>query len=201
MTTFGVIVADPPWAFNDALVAMKRKVKRSAASQYDVLKLGDIIDLDVASVADPAGSILVLWVPSSMLDTGLSTMKAWGFKFKQTFVWVKTKKNAMHETNMNDSTRVGMGRLFRQSHEIALVGTRGKVYKHLVNKAQRSVAFDLNRKHSAKPEILQDRLELMFPDVPKLELFGRRVRSGWTVVGDEIDGKDIRDALQDLKML
>jgi N6-adenosine-specific RNA methylase IME4 len=201
MTTFNVIVADPPWAFNDSLVAMKRKVKRSAASQYDVLGINDIEQLDVRSLADQAGSILVLWVPSSMLSVGLNVMSSWGFSFKQTFVWVKTKKDARKEIDMNDSTRVGMGRLFRQSHEIALVGTCGKVYPHLVNKSQRSVAFDKNRKHSAKPELLQDRLELMFPAVPKLELFGRRARKDWTVIGDEIDGKDIRDAIQDLKML
>lgn len=94
----------------------------------------------------------------------------------------------------------GMGRLFRQTHEICLVGTSNKgVYKQLENKSQRSVSFAENLKHSAKPEHLQDSLELMFPNQNYLELFARRARPGWTCLGNEIDGKDIRDALQELQ--
>jgi N6-adenosine-specific RNA methylase IME4 len=88
-----------------------------------------------------------------------------------------------------------MGRLFRQTHEICLIGTRGKIYKQLANKSQRSVGFAENLRHSAKPEDLQDSLEIMFPKARKLELFARRIRPDWTCLGNEIDGKDIRDAL------
>ena len=89
----------------------------------------------------------------------------------------------------------GMGRLFRQSHEICLIGTRGKINSQLANKSQRSVSFAENLRHSAKPEDLQDSLEAMFPIARKLELFARRIRPGWTCLGNEIDGKDIYDAL------
>jgi len=50
-------------------------------------------------------------------------------------------------------------------------------------------------KHSKKPEILQDRIELMFPGEAYLEMFGRRERENWVVVGNEIDGEDIRDSM------
>ena len=94
----------------------------------------------------------------------------------------------------------GMGRLFRQTHEICLIGTsNNKIYKLLENKSQRSVCFAENLKHSAKPEALQNSLEIMFPKAEKLEMFARRTRSGWTCLGNEIDGQDIRDALIKLK--
>ena len=94
----------------------------------------------------------------------------------------------------------GMGRLFRQSHEICLIGiSNNGVYKKLRNKSQRSVSFAENLKHSSKPETLQDSLELMFPDSNFFEMFARRQRPGWTCVGNEIDGTDIRDALATLK--
>lgn len=197
---FQICVADPPWSFNDKLEKMKRRVARSAESQYPVLTPGLIATLPVSSITDPEGSLCALWVPSTMLIHGLIALESWGFALKQTFVWVKIKKDALDlETDMNKMTRVGMGRLFRQSHEIALIGTRGKIYPLLENKSQRSVAFDKNQGHSIKPSTLQDRLEIMFPNANKVELFARRLRPGWTVVGNEIDGKDIRQAIQDIE--
>ena len=96
----------------------------------------------------------------------------------------------------------GMGRLFRQTHEVALVGVRGKIYDKLKDKSQRSVHFHPSTKHSTKPEALQDMLEKMFPKAKCLELFARRDRPGWTCVGLECPstlGEDIRISLDRLK--
>jgi len=201
MPKFEIIVADPAWSFVDGLKAMKNDVKRSAESQYDVMSPGQIANIPVKSIANPEGCLLALWVPGSMLIQGLDVMKAWGFKHKQVFVWVKLKKEFSKEKDWNDSTRVGMGRLFRQSHEIALIGTSGKsVYKNLQNKGQRSVSFDLNEGHSVKPSTLQERLEKMFPNSSKIELFARRQKEGWTSVGNAINGRDINDVVHELSL-
>lgn len=126
-------------------------------------------------------------------------MNAWGFKHKQVFVWVKLKKDYRKEDDWNNATRVSMGRLFRQSHEIALIGTSGKsVYPWLEDKSQRSVVFDLNAGHSIKPPTLQNRLQKMFPNVRRLELFARRTKKGWVTLGDGIDGKDLVVSIQEL---
>lgn len=201
MAKFSVIVADPAWAFNDNLKKMKRPVKRAAAAQYNVMTAAQIAAIPVADVADPLGCMLALWVPSSFLDHGLQVMKAWGFSLRQTWVWVKLKKDHAKEQDPNNSTRVGMGRLFRQSHEIALIGVSGKsVYPLLQDRSQRSVGFDINVGHSIKPETLQDRLDLMFPSANKIELFARRTRPGWTCLGNAIDGKDITQVVQELAL-
>jgi N6-adenosine-specific RNA methylase IME4 len=197
-----VIIADPPWGFDDGLKAMKRKVRRSAVSQYRTMTPAQVALLPVKSIVDPAGCVLALWVPGSMLEDGLMVAKSWGFKMKQIFVWVKLKKDFKKEPDVNKSTRVGMGRLFRQSHEIALICTSGKsIYKLLNNKGQRSVMFDLNLGHSIKPEGLHKRLDLMFPTASKVEMFARRPQPGWTVLGDGIDGKDMDVAIQELAAL
>lgn len=199
---YDCIVADPPWSFSDELKQMGDSVQRSAASQYTTMPLSDITAIDVKSIANPDGCLLALWVPSSMLQDGLNVMSAWGFKLKQTFIWVKLKKEHEKETDPNLKTRIAMGRLFRQCHEIALIGTSGKsIYKKLANKAQRSVSLDLNMGHSCKPETLQDRLEIMFPDAQKLEMFARRNRLNWTCLGNEIDGLDINTAVQNVNAL
>ena len=35
-------------------------------------------------------------------------------------------------------------------------------------------------------------------DLPRIELFGRKVIPGWIVLGNEIDGKDINQSLKEL---
>jgi N6-adenosine-specific RNA methylase IME4 len=231
---YDVIVADPPWSFSDPL--KMSEVARGAKANYDTMTISDIQGLDVKSLCAPDGAVLCLWVPSSLLQEGLDTMKAWGFKHKQTYIWVKTKKQpfqrveSLYKTAIKVANKInnnpvvtikdylkllhstigtissssllafGMGRLFRQTHEICLVGiSSNQVYKKLRNKSRRSVSFGENLKHSSKPEHLQNSLEIMFPQSQKLEMFARRVRSDWTCLGNEIDGKDIRDALADLK--
>lgn len=229
MKKFKVIVADPPWIFSDKLTMSD--VARGAAANYDLMSMKDIKELPMKDFADPEGCVLALWVPSSLLQDGLDTLKAWGFEHKQTYIWVKTKKSpftelfkffvkqitkdskdigrfnlakmfitAAYQFKYSTMLGFGMGRLFRQTHEIALIGISNKgIYKSLENKSQRSVSLAPNLKHSSKPDDLQKSLEEMFPSGAKLELFARRHLAGWTCLGNEIcDGEDIRDSLAKL---
>lgn len=233
MKKFRIIVADPPWIFQDSL--KMSNVKRGAEANYDVMTMKDIRELPIKRFISPQGSLLALWVPGSLLQDGMDTMKAWGFQQKQIYVWVKTKKNESISHDMRKSiTKLaskvrkgvkkksdgkpitmryfdfevgpdllgfGMGRLFRQTHEICLIGTsNNQIYSKLKNKSQRSVSLASNLKHSAKPEHLQDSLDIMFPKGKKLELFARRHRPGWMCLGNEIcNGEDIRVSLSKLK--
>lgn len=187
---YQAIIADPAWSFGDRLTMSD--VKRGAGSQYSTMSTGQIAALPVGQVADPAGCLLALWVPSSMLADGLLVMSEWGFVCKQTYVWVKTKKDG-------SGLGFGMGRLFRQSHEIALIGVNNtELYSTLENQSQRSVCLAPNQGHSIKPDCLHESIEVMFPKANKLELFARRIREGWLCLGNEIDGRDLRDSLPEL---
>jgi N6-adenosine-specific RNA methylase IME4 len=199
---FRVIVADPPWSFGDLL--RMSKVKRGAKSQYSTMTMSKIEQMPVQATCHPDGAVLCLWVPGSLLREGLDVMKAWGFSHKQTYVWVKIKKHAPYKRYAHsppqDQLAFGMGRLFRQTHELCLVGiSSSKIYKQLKNKSQRSVSFGENLKHSSKPDDLQKSLEVMFPKARKLELFARRIRPGWTCLGNEVcNGEDIYVSLSKL---
>lgn len=232
--TFDIICTDSPWNFDDNL--SMSDVKRSAQANYQTMSLDDIKALPVAQLADPTGCLLSLWVPGSMIVDGIDVMKAYGFEVKQNYIWVKTKKEPFknfsknliranknlksladqvfknmvkQETSkldLNDMLGFGMGHLFRQSHEICLIGINNTgIYKKLANKSQRSISLAYNEEHSKKPEHLQDSLELMFPktgdeetDPQYLELFARRERKGWLCLGNEINGQDIRDEMRKL---
>jgi N6-adenosine-specific RNA methylase IME4 len=186
---FRVIVADPPWRFDDKL--QMSPVPRSADDNYNTLTLDDICNLNVKDLIDPVGCMLVMWVPSTMLVDGLRVLNAWGFTFKGTYVWVKMRKDM-------SGLAIGMGHTFRQAHEIAIIGVSGKVASLIENKGQRSACLAVNQGHSKKPEALQDSLDLMFPNANKLEMFARRQRSGWICTGDELDLSDIRDIIPEL---
>jgi N6-adenosine-specific RNA methylase IME4 len=228
---FQVICADPPWFFFFDELSMS-DVKRGASANYDTLSISDLKNLPVSEIA-AEDAVLVLWCPSSLLSDGLALMEAWGFRQTQTHIWIKTKKaplrnlkrellaafkqvaagkaagaalgDILTQFDLGSSLGFGMGRLFRQTHELALVGVRGKVYSHLENKSQRSVHFFPTTKHSVKPEALQEMLEKMFPEAKfsKLELFARRQRLGWICVGNEAPmskGEDIRQSIEKLKL-
>ena len=201
------IIADPPWRFNDKL-KMKDGVDRSADSQYQTMTVAQIKALDVRSLVDPAGCLLALWVPGSFLEAGLDVMKSWGFKLKQTYVWVKTKKprrpkkDQRASSDPNDQLAFGMGHYFRQCHELVLVGVRGQAKKMVRNRSQRSVSLAPNAGHSIKPEHLHESLERMMPDAWRLELFARRCRDRWLCVGNELtNGQDIAQTIEDIKAL
>lgn len=239
---FKCIVMDPPYSFKDKLEMSD--VRRSAESNYNVLSMQELENLKLQDVTD-VGAVLSLWVPSSLLQEGLNIMKTYGFKQKQTYIWVKSKiepfedlassfnsfykdevKNKLKDISdfkkifkdssylkkitvksfelLNSMMGFGMGRLFRQCHELALIGTNSnKIYKDLLNKSQRSVSLAPNIKHSAKPSNLQDSLDLMF-NVQKLEVFARKQRKGWVCIGNEAPmtfGEDVRISLEKLKNL
>ena len=232
---FSVILIDPPFAFNDKL--NHSDVKRGAAANYSTMSIDELKALPIKDIADENGCLLALWVPSALLQDGLDIMKACGFSYRQTFIWVKIKQEpldnfrksfnkvaavfsknkdtkakvselkdlfvkAINDFSVKDVLSMYLGRLFRQSHEICLIGiNNNKIYKKLENRSQRSVCFAQNLKHSQKPEELQSSLELMFPGTKMCEIFGRRLRPGWIVLGNESPmtyGEDIRVSLNKL---
>lgn len=225
---FNLIIADPPYSFSDKLTMSK--VKRGAESQYkSVLSYSDILNLNIKDVAEDK-AIMALWVPSTLIDIGLEAMKNYGFDYKQTFIWVKSKNEPLLKLkkqikkalkindndkvielidnfDMNHTMKCYLGRIFRQTHEVALIGTRGKTSNDRLNKSQISVYYGPNPKHSEKPYILHERLEKMYPTYDKkLEIFARKEYKDWSVIGNEIEtmsdlvyNGDVRDSLKFLK--
>jgi N6-adenosine-specific RNA methylase IME4 len=234
------IVIDPPWSFSDGL--KQSEVRRGASSNYNTMTIDNLCSLPVRELADPDGCILALWCVGSQMQEALTVMKSWGFEQKQTYVWVKTKKEPLEQVadivsdaivafdkltsferpaikslkktignkvlsykdKLTDMLGFGMGHLFRQTHELCLIGINNTgIYKRVENKSQRSVCFATNEGHSIKPEVFQDSLEALFGDqeVNKCELFGRRKREGWDVVGNQCPGSIGVDIVESIGML
>lgn len=165
---FHVVCADPPWSFRDPLPGRTR----GAAKNYAVLSVANLCAFALPPIADDA--LLFLWRVASQVEEAYAVVRAWGFEPKTEIVWRKlTRRGKSH---------FGMGRIVRASHETCIVAKRGRprIKVHDV----RSL-FDASiGRHSEKPERFYDLVEDL-ADGPYVELFARRLRSGWTCLGNE----------------
>lgn len=165
---FEIIYADPPWKFSSN---SKAKPGRNAQRHYDCMALPDILAMPVAEIA-AKDALLFLWATSPMLPEGLATLKAWGFRYVSSLVWHKD--------------RVGTGYWVRNEHEFVLIGKRGRFPCGRKAPFARSVLRGGQAQHSAKPPQLMDRIDAIWPERPRLEMFARQWRLGWSVHGNEV---------------
>ena len=82
---------------------------------------------------------------------------------------------------------IGMGYWWRNQHELLLVGSRGNFPPPLSGDRVPSVIEAPRKAHSLKPATVAELIETLYPDHAKIELFARKRREGWAVMGNEID--------------
>lgn len=172
---FQIIYADPPWDYKGQQQHTGKNGPASGGSalHYGTLKLRELKTLNVSEVADK-DCLLFLWATSPHLDQAIELMKTWGFQWATVgFVW--------------DKKRVNPGFYTMSQCELCLIGKRGKIPSPRGARNIRQVVQEIRGKHSKKPEEVRRRIELMFPDQKKLELFARDKVEGWDCWGDEVD--------------
>jgi N6-adenosine-specific RNA methylase IME4 len=163
---FDLVLADPPWRYD-----FSKSSSKCIERHYPTMPLSAIAELPVAEVA-ARNAILFLWATAPKIQEALAVMASWGFIYKTNAVWDK-------QVN-------GMGYYFRGRHEHLLIGTRGQALTPPVSSRPASVISARRGRHSAKPPILYDILERMYPGLSKLELFARSVRPGWVSWGNQL---------------
>lgn len=163
---FPVIYADPPWKY-DHPISDSRRIE----NQYPTMDVEEICGLPIGEIS-ARDSIVFLWATSPMLKKGLLVLDAWGFDYRTSMVWIKPS--------------IGPGQWVRQRHELLLIGVRGNIPTPDGSTKPDSVIEAPRTEHSEKPEIVYDIIERMYPEFPKIELFCRKERAGWTVWGNEL---------------
>jgi len=160
MKKYNVIYADPPWKYDDKATAGERGVD----FKYKTMTPKQIRRLPVGTVcADDC--VLFLWATMPQLELALSVMRAWGFTYKSSMVWIKDK--------------IGMGYHARGRHEFILIGTKGTPGTPEPEDRPDSVIEAPRTEHSAKPDRLYELIEIAYPDKTYLEMFARRPRDKW----------------------
>jgi N6-adenosine-specific RNA methylase IME4 len=182
---FNVLVMDCPWQYTNQRTG--NTLTSGASQQYQTLSMNELMDLkpyiDQVTKQD---AIIYLWVTNPFLKEGLSLLDHYGFEYKTMLTWVK-------------SNSVGLGYWYRGNTEHILFGTKGNVKPF---RCQEINVFHAPIKgHSVKPVKSYEMIDEATKNIPDrriLELFARRYKQGWTTIGYDLDGIDIKQSLKRL---
>jgi len=170
--TYQTIVADPPWEYGQKLASPKAR----GGVHYPTMTEAELSGLNVAQWAAPDCQ-LWLWSTNAHLHTAFHVMEAWGFRYVTMATWVKTQ--------------IGLGYWLRGQTEHVLLGIKGNPRSKLTGphgatgQGASTLIVAPRGKHSEKPNAFYDLAETM-SEPPRLELFARVQRLGWTCWGDEL---------------
>ncbi|WP_273280918.1 MT-A70 family methyltransferase [Pseudooceanicola atlanticus] len=169
MENFDIILADPPWKFSSNSAA---RPGRNAMRHYPCMTDKEITALPVDQWA-AKDALLLMWTTVPMLRRAIVIPEAWGFRYVSEMVWLKQ--------------RIGTGFWVRNRHEPCLIYRRGKFPCPKPAPFSDSLIGGDQREHSRKPDSLQQRIDAVWPNAKKLEMFARRQRAGWTVWGNDTE--------------
>lgn len=178
--SYDVVLVDPPWSYygqQDKWTAAAKFYPTAADAAIATLPMGDLLTRN---------GILFLWATSPRLDAAMECLKSWNLYFRGVaFVWVKTRK---------DGTPIGAQgirpSIVKPTVEYVLAASKvakGRPMK-LHDEGIANVVLAPRREHSQKPGEVQERIERMYPDAARLEMFARQARAGWDAWGNEVEG-------------
>jgi N6-adenosine-specific RNA methylase IME4 len=170
---YKTILADCPWRYRNKKTG--GSMVSGVEAKYPTMSLEELHDLPVKEIADK-NAVLFFWVttPLKYEIAQAKVIENWGFEYKTTIFWRKIMS-------------LGMGFWFRGQVEECWVCTRGKVKAFRCQKP--NFIQSKVRKHSQKPE---EFFELIEPQLdkyelnPRIELFAREARPGWSYWGNHI---------------
>jgi len=167
---YRTIVADPPWSLTMAGQRKREKEGRKPdALPYSTMTIEEICAMPVANLA-VEDCHLWLWTTNQHLEDGFRVMREWGFKYLAPVHWIKP---------------TGMGNWFVHRTQTMLFGYRKKCKFPLARYRPNIIQTGDPKRHSEKPEESYELIEAVSPE-PRLELFARNRRDGWTSWGNEI---------------
>ena len=116
----------------------------------------------------------------SAQKTAFELIDAWGFTYKTVaFTWIK-------QCRKSDRLFTGLGYYTRANAEYCLLATRGKILE-CKSRSVPSVIVSHIEEHSKKPDEARARIEALYGEVPKIELFARQTVGGWDCWGNETE--------------
>lgn len=185
MKKYKIILCDAPWRYNDP----KGNDPAMGGIQYETMSNQELADLPVDKIADK-DCLLFMWITMPKLSEVFPIIKKWGFTYTTcAFNWIKLNPK-------NKKIYSGLGHWVNGNAELCLLAKKGHPKRYEKNVKQ--IQMHPRGKHSAKPPEIRDEIVRIAGDLERIELFARQTTPGWTAIGYEIDGLDIRDSLNNL---
>lgn len=188
-TDYDVILADPPWRYD-----FSKSDSRKIENQYDTMSLAQLeAHRDFVCSLHDGNAIMFMWATAPKLADAMRLLGAWGFTYKTFDVWVKVPRDRerdqlvlAEEMRAEEGEHYGMGYYTRVRHEPILIATVGKFSPPEPARRPVSAFYAEVGRHSEKPLIEYERIEAMYPDARRVELFARARREGWDAWGNEV---------------
>lgn len=175
MFGFNIIHADPPWSFDNW---SEKGEDRNPNQHYPTMGWEQIAALPVGDLA-ARDCACFLWCVDPLLDRGFDVLRRWGFRFVTVaFTWAK-------RTSTDSHWHMGTGYYTRANPEICLLGMMGNLSRK--SAGVRQLVVEPIREHSRKPDRIAADIEALFGPLPRIELFARTTRPGWTSWGNQVD--------------
>ena len=142
-----------------------------AKSHYSTMSIEELCNLPVVDIrADDC--VLFMWTTSPKLEQAFQVIKAWGFKYKTSFVWDKVK----HNFGYYNSVR----------HEFLLIAGHGSSTPDVKELHDSVISIERSDKHSEKPEYFRELIDNIYTTGNRIELFARNKVDGWETWGAEV---------------
>lgn len=171
---YDIIYADPPWDYKGQLqhAGPGSKDTGGAERHYPTVTSAELKQLDLPRIA-ARDCLLFMWATNPHLDQAIDLGKSWGFAWATVaFVW--------------DKIRVNPGFYTLSQCELCLVFKRGKIPRPRGARNVRQLVQVKRGAHSTKPLEVRRRIDEMFPEQKKIELFARYLVEGWEAWGLEV---------------
>lgn len=185
MIRYSVGVEDPAWPESGGGV-------RGADSKYPLMTVAAIVALPISFCMDTDAHYW-LWATDNYLEAAFAVLRARGFRYVCSFVWVKTPtvRRVVGRLRFMDLRQFklqrGMGQYSRKSHEYLLFGSRGAAAVPPPHRRPPSVIFGKRGDHSSKPYEAWEVIDKVSRCGPCVEFNARERRLGWTPVGHEFN--------------
>jgi N6-adenosine-specific RNA methylase IME4 len=145
---------------------------RSIENHYPTMTTEELCALPVGDLATD-DAVLFVWTTIPQLRNTMTMIEAWGFKYVSAWCW--------------DKVDHGTGHWAFNQHEELLIATRGNFPAPIPGTQPTSLYHEKKTDHSVKPSYFAERIEAIWPTLPKIELFTRSGRAGWSVWGNQAD--------------
>lgn len=170
---YRVWYADPPWQYGNAGVINESDAYGRAARHYPTMSIEELCAMgsEIKTRCND-NAVLFMWVTSPLLEECFDVIRAWGFKYKTSFVWDKVKHNFGHYNSVR--------------HEFLLICTRGSCTPDEKTLYDSVLSIEKSGKHSEKPEEFRRIIDDLYRWGDRIELFARTsTTDGWDTWGNE----------------
>jgi N6-adenosine-specific RNA methylase IME4 len=168
-SVYRVIHIDVPWEYYG-----DPDKDQAAGKHYNMMSFEELEALPVRQLIDGKG-VLFMWATGPKLAEAIDLIRQWGFYYRGiAYFWIKTTKDGK----------------VKQLGEIVLIGStqkRGRTLPLRTESQSQYVFAPRPPGHSSKPPEVRERIEELFGDTSRIELFARGCPPGWDAWGMEAD--------------